>query len=564
MPSFQYSPSIDASVFFESAANWTLTSVTATKAIWESGDQKLEVTGSGLSLAGGGAGTIIGVKLYEVDLSSGSAVDKQVMASSPGLSLSFAGLVSAVAESIYGFGGFAFIFGGNDTLTGSAADDYMSGFGGNDSIVGNAGNDYLSGDDELNEFGSTGGRDTLVGGDGNDVLSGGGGNDSMVGGNGNDYYFVTDAGDRVVEATGSAAGSADRVNFTSQSGLLTYTLAANVENLEVSPLSMTGAPVTVTANGNALANKIMVVDFSGGFSPASTRLFGLEGNDRLTGGGGRDSLDGGVGNDTMIGGLGSDTYTVNSLTDVVSDAIVFPVPNSDVDTLIFAVSTASTVSLGGTVSGQAVTKTYSGIEALTLGTATSALLHNGIGNDAANAITGNAAANRLYGLNGNDTLKGGAGNDQLFGGSGSDTIVLGSRSGSDRVADFKVSGSDKVLIDQSDVGGIGDGNTSVLGAVAVAGPGGFSKAAELVIVTGNIAGAITTASSAVKIGSATTGGAYAINDDRIFVVDNGTDSAVFLFTAKDADAAVEANELILLATLAGTASTVTTDFLFGA
>jgi hypothetical protein len=48
------------------------------------------------------------------------------------------------------------------------------------------------------------------------------------------------------------------------------------------------------------------------------------------------------------------------------------------------------------------------------------------------------------------------------------------------------------------------------------------------------------------------------------VVDNGTDSAVFLFTAKDADAAVEANELILLATLAGTASTVTTDFLFGA
>ncbi len=467
MPSFQYSPSTDPSVFFESAANWTLTSVSATKAIWESGDQKLEVTGTGLSLAGGGAGTITGVKLYDVDLSSGSAVDKQVMTSAPGLSMAFSGLVSAVAESLYGFGGFGFIFGGNDTLTGSAADDYMSGFGGNDSIVGNAGNDYLSGDDELNEFGSTGGRDTLVGGDGNDVLSGGGGNDSMVGGNGNDYYFVTDAGDRVVEATGSAAGAADRVNFSSQSGLLTYTLPANVENLEVTPTSMSSTPITVTANGNALSNKISVIDFSGGFNMASTRLFGLDGNDRLTGGGGRDSLDGGNGNDTLIGGAG------------------------------------------------------------------------------------------------NDLLLGRAGVDQLSGGAGNDTFSMNNKTAADRVTDFKLSGSDKLLFDQSDLAaGLGDGDNTVEGAVSRSSPGGFAKTAELAVFTSNIAGAITTSNAAAKIGSATS--AYAIGDDRIFVVDNGVDSAVFLFTAKDADSAVEAVELTLLATLAGTASTATTDYLFGA
>jgi serralysin len=560
MPSFQYSPSIDPNAFLD-IASWTLTSVTSTTAIWESGDQKLVVTGTGLSLAGGvAAGTITGVKLYDVDLSSGSAVDVLVMTNTTALSLSFAGMMQALSESFYGFAGFGFLFGGNDTVTGSAADDYLSGYGGNDSIVGGAGNDYLSGDDEFDEFGAVGGRDTLMGGDGNDVLSGGGGNDSMVGGNGNDYYFVTDAGDRVVEAAGSAGGTADRVNFSSQNGVLTHTLAANVENLEVTPVSMSSTPVTVTANGNALANKISVIDTSGGFNPATTRLFGLDGNDRLTGGTGRDSLDGGLGNDTMIGGLGSDTYTVNVLTDVVSEAIVFPVPNSDIDTLIFNVTTANTVSLGGTVSGLAATKTYSGVERLTLG---STVAHNGIGNDAANLITGNAGANRLYGLNGNDTLNGGAGNDQLFGGAGNDTLDITSKTGSDRVGDFKLSGSDKLRIDQSDLAvQFGDGDTAVEGAVSLAGPGGFLKTAELVVITGNIAGTITTATAAAKIGSATA--AYVVGDDRIFVVDNGVDSAVFLFTATDADAAVEAAELTLLATLAGTASTLTTDYLFGA
>ena len=562
MPTFQYSPSVEISSFFDSS-DWVLTSVSSTTAVWESGDQKLVVTGTGLSLAGGVAsGTITGAKLYQVDLSSGSAVDALVSTNTTALSLSFAGMMDAVANSEFAFGGAAYIFSGNDTLNGSTGEDFMEGGAGNDLLNGGAANDYLSGDDEFGAFGSPGGRDTLNGGDGDDVLSGGGGNDSMAGGNGNDYYFVTDAGDVVTEASGSVAGTHDRVNFSTENGVLSYTLPANVENLEVSPYSMTGEPFTATGSGNALANKITVIDYIGNPSPSSTRLFGLDGNDRLTGGTGRDSLDGGNGNDTMIGGLGSDTYTVNVLTDTVSEAIVFPAPNSDVDSLIFNVTTVNTVSLGGTVSGLAATKTYSGIEALTLGASTGTLAHNGIGNDAANTITGNSAANKLYGLNGKDTLNGGAGNDQLFGGSGSDTIVLGSRAGSDLVSDFKVSDADKVLIDQSDVGGIGNGDTTVNGAVSQSGTGGFLKTADLVIITGNIAGAITTTSAAAKIGSATS--AYAINDDRIFVVDNGTDSAVFLFTAKDADSAVEANELILLATLAGTASTATTDYLFGA
>jgi hypothetical protein len=47
------------------------------------------------------------------------------------------------------------------------------------------------------------------------------------------------------------------------------------------------------------------------------------------------------------------------------------------------------------------------------------------------------------------------------------------------------------------------------------------------------------------------------------MVDNGTDSALYLFSSLDTDALVEAGELTLLATLAGTGNTTTGDILFG-
>jgi hypothetical protein len=61
-------------------------------------------------------------------------------------------------------------------------------------------------------------------------------------------------------------------------------------------------------------------------------------------------------------------------------------------------------------------------------------------------------------------------------------------------------------------------------------------------------------------GSART--AYAAGDTRLFVVDNGTDSAVYLFSASDANATVSASELTLLATLDYTSTTVVSDYLF--
>jgi len=122
-----------------------------------------------------------------------------------------------------------------------------------------------------------------------------------------------------------------------------------------------------------------------------------------------------------------------------------------------------------------------------------------------------------------------------------------------------VSGTDKFVFSQTGIR-IGNGDLLVNDAVTVTSAGGFTAANELVIVTGNIAGAITAASAAAAIGSAT--GAYAAGNSRLFAVDNGTDSGLFLFTASAADAVVSAAELTLVGVATSTTAPVPEDYLF--
>jgi hypothetical protein len=187
---------------------------------------------------------------------------------------------------------------------------------------------------------------------------------------------------------------------------------------------------------------------------------------------------------------------------------------------------------------------------------------NGTGNAAANVITGNAAANMLSGLAGNDTLTGGAGADTLTGGAGADTYVFSSLVGSDTVTDFN-GASDTFRISQAGIH-IGDGDSVVEGAVTRSAAGGFATSAELVIFTSNIAGAITPASAAAKIGSATA--AYATGDDRLFVVDNGATTGIFRFHSSAANALVTGAELTLVAVVhqdSVTPATTLADYTFG-
>lgn len=393
--------------------------------------------------------------------------------------------------------------------TGNALANSITGNAAANKLAGGDGNDWLKGD---------AGNDALYGGAGNDRLDGGlfgasgadgFGADSLYGGTGNDTYYVWDASDKVIESTG--AGTDKVFSFYG------FTLGANVENL-----TLTGGQGTGTGNG--LNNRITS-------STGTHKLVGLGGDDTLVASGYNDTLEGGAGNDwlngtNMFGGTGNDSYVVDSPFDSVTE-----VAGGGIDNVRSSVSYTLTAN----------------VETLVL-TGTAAI--NGTGNQQSNTITGNGAAN---------LLRGGAGSDRLTGGGGADRFVLDSLAGSDTITDF-TRGVDKLVVDQFAIR-VGDWASTLDGATTLSGPGGFAPTAELVVVTKNIVGAIGPTQAAAVIGSATS--SYYMGQTALFAVDNGQDSALYLFTSSGADGVVHSSELQLLATLSGVAATTTSDYLFG-
>jgi Ca2+-binding RTX toxin-like protein len=164
--------------------------------------------------------------------------------------------------------------GSAQTLTGNALANRIEGTGGADTLYGEGGDDAL--------FGGAG-DDAFNAGAGNDVIDGGTGADVMGGLAGNDLFLVDDAGDRTIEAEGEGT---DEV----RTGLASYTLEANVENL-------TGTADTgqvLTGNGG---NNLIV----GGMGDDT--IYGLGGDDVIVGFGGFD---------VMRGGAGDDVYAIDA------------------------------------------------------------------------------------------------------------------------------------------------------------------------------------------------------------------------------------------------------------
>jgi len=129
---------------------------------------------------------------------------------------------------------------------------------------------------------------------------------------------------------------------------------------------------------------------------------GTTANDWVATGVGADVLNGNTGVDTLIGGTGNDTYTVDNVSDIVTETSTF---STEIDTV-----------------NSSVTYTLSAnVERLTL-TGTANI--NGTGNTLANTITGNTGNNILDGGDGNDILNGGVGIDTLIGGLGNDTYTV--------------------------------------------------------------------------------------------------------------------------------------------
>ncbi|MDI1229113.1 MAG: calcium-binding protein [bacterium] len=301
----------------------------------------------------------------------------------------------------------------NLTLSGTAAIN-GTGDGGANLITGNAGKNILSG---------LGGADTL---------DGGLGADTMIGGLGNDVFIIDNIADKVTEVAGEGVD-------TVRSSLATYTLVANVDNLELSGTAningvgnadantLTGNIGNNTLNGGAGADSLIggdgddvfiiddagdrvdedfgegtdtvqsafAVDLGSGFFNNVENLV-LTGTAAIDGdgNGGNNTLTGNAGVNTLTGGAGDDTYIASS-----NDTIVeFDMGGND--TLIVTVTGTFVIPL---------------------------FIENVIftGTGAGNA-TGNAEANTLTGNAGNNTLDGGAGNDLMSGGKGTDVYIVDS------------------------------------------------------------------------------------------------------------------------------------------
>ena len=374
---------------------------------------------------------------------------------------------------------------GNNRLDGGAGADAMSGGAGDDSyVVDNAGDqvieslgqgfdrvsasiDYVlpQNVEQLTLTGAairaTGNNldNLLFGNDQANILDGSAGADQMAGGLGDDLYVVDNIADVVTEA---ANAGTDLVQSS-----VTYTLAANVENL-----TLTGT-ANIDGIGNAAANALTG-------NAGNNRLDGGAGADTMTGGAGDDSyvvdnvgdqvvelanqgvdrvsasidyvltqnveqltltgtaicgtgndlanllfgndqaniLDGKAGADQMAGGLGDDRYVVDNAADTVTEAL-----NAGTDTVLASV----TYSLSANVENLALTGTAA---------------INGTGNELANVLVGNSGANVLSAGAGNDVLAGGLGNDALDGGGGDDLYLYNQGEGRDTITD--ASGTDTV------------------------------------------------------------------------------------------------------------------------
>jgi serralysin len=458
----------------------------------------------------------------------------------------FSGVGNALANQIEGGAG-------NDTLDGAVGADTMIGGIGNDTyIVDNpadavtegagAGTDtvqttlasYTLGANVENltftgtgNFAGTGNAaaNLITGGAGDNTLDGAAGADTMIGGVGNDTYIVDDAGDVVTEGAAGGANTVDNVETT----LASYTLTANVEDL-----NYTGTG-DFTGTGNEGANQIV-----GGVGDDT--LNGLVGADSIFGGGGDDSIDGGIGADLMSGEAGDDTFIVDDAGDTVQE-----LAGEGTDTVQ---TTLATYTLAAHLENLTFTGTGN---------------FAGTGNAVANTITGGSGLNLLIGGAGDDTLIGGTsfdqlrgddGADALTGGSGADSFIFSSLVGIDTVTDF-ASDTDTLLIDMSEIA-VGNQDTTVDNGVTIGAVTLWDSNNEVVVATSAL-GSLGASDVAAYLSA--TSDVVTAGDTVIFVVNDGTDSAIYRYTSSGSNTVV-VSELEQIALLEGAASVALTDIQF--
>ena len=321
--------------------------------------------------------------------------------------------------------------GGNDTLTGGAADELLVG-------------DYFdvdlfNGADDLTKpfDPSVVGNDVIYGGIGADYIWAGLGNDSGYGGDGDDNFIVSEsqpgidyffggAGDDSIQFAdvwnlGYTTISVNQISLGAAASIETLIFVENIFNIAID--------VSGTSSGDTfdLAGVSVYADYDGFDTVQGTGDFDLlagndrftggvsqelvdggDGNDTITGNGGNDTLVGGRGADSMIGGKGNDLYFVDARLDAIKE-----------------------------LSGQGTDTVKTTLSGFDLADNVENLTNIG---SAGFKGTGNTLKNTISGNNFNDTLNGGLGNDTLSGFGGNDAFVFNTALGSsnvDTITDFK-------------------------------------------------------------------------------------------------------------------------------
>ncbi len=261
-----------------------------------------------------------------------------------GLNLSFSFFDTNISADYL----FNTVLAGNDTITGTVANQFLYGYAGNDSLIsggvattmsGGTGNDTYTVDDVSDvvteaenegidtvlssisytlganvenltltgtaHLAGTGNelKNTIIGNSGNNAIDGGGDIDILKGGKGNDTYTV----DIVQSGSGDTATAImqDTVTELLGEGTDTIVLRGTVSGLTNATALLVGANIEnldASATGSTLLN-----------------ITGNALNNTLTGNDGNNVLNGGAGADTLIGGLGDDTYVIDNAADAITE-----------------------------------------------------------------------------------------------------------------------------------------------------------------------------------------------------------------------------------------------------
>lgn len=359
------------------------------------------------------------------------------------------------------FAGFAFGYGGNDTIVGSSlANNFLYGGLGNDFVAGSVHDDFLFGQDGDDFIASGDGIDHVFGGNGNDTIVGDYLNNTVYGGSGGDLFVLT-AGANMTIADYSAADG-DRWMGSQTGHYLGHSAVdANSDGkLDLSVILSDGSTALFLGAGGALEllsvlngltsfsgietnrssalmalssaqsslqasilqNQLAMEDrghFSGVSLSAgdfSDSLVGDAADNIINARGGRDTIYARSGNDTVFGNTGADLLFGEDGSDLLDGG-------SGNDTLFGGIGN-DTIK-GGT--GDNFLSGGDGSDRISGGNGRD-VISGGSGNDyisggaEADLLSGDAGRDRLYGESGNDSLYGGDGNDYLYGGWGNDLI----------------------------------------------------------------------------------------------------------------------------------------------